>query len=76
MVQVDDAKTVIGALFHLPEDLRGPIELCFLGEKTKIETGEILGISRNSVRRRLHEGLLQLRKILESEDLGFGEQKY
>jgi RNA polymerase sigma-70 factor (ECF subfamily) len=58
---------VIQALPALPHDLRAAFLLCEIEEMSGVEAARTLNIREGTLRRRLHDARLRLRRALEGE---------
>lgn len=58
------------AVQDLPPELRSPVVLHYLQGKPQSEVGEIMGVDRSTVSRRLKRGVAELRQCLEKAGMG------
>ena len=65
--QISDRVSVEQALEKLPEDIREMVVLRYINGLSAADIGNILGISRFSVNRRLKEGLKLMKDYMEGE---------
>ncbi len=69
MEQVEEALDIRKALARLPEELRTVVILSYFQGCKKKEIAQILGIGESLVRYRLNRALVEMRKLLEEEDV-------